>query len=232
MFVGVRLYLRSREHDSLKEEQRLYLLVGALVGALVGSRLIAALEDPVLFLQATDLVYYVAGKTIIGGVAGGIVGVEVVKKILGISVWTGDRTLVPLAVAIIIGRIGCFVMGVEDHTVGGPCDYFWCLEQGDGMLRHPNSLYEIAFLSLFLIGYGYAKKFRPASLLFALDTPGVSFRMFIASYFSLRFGIEFLKETTPLWLHMNSVQIVCILFVLWYSRDIIKIYFATRRKSA
>ncbi len=231
VFVGVRLYMRSREQDTLREEQRLCLLIGALIGALIGSRLVAALEDPALFLQAADLLYYVTGKTIIGGIAGGIVGIEAVKKILGISVWTGDRTLIPLAVAIIIGRIGCFVAGVEDHTVGGPCDYLWCLEQGDGILRHPNSLYEIVFLSLFLIGYRYVKKYQPPFLLPALETPGVFFRIFIVGYFSLRFCIEFLKETNPLWLHLNSVQLVCVLFVLWYAKDIFRVYVTARRNS-
>ncbi len=224
VFVGMHLYMRSRERDVLREDQRLFVLAGALIGALIGSRLIAALEDPALFFHAADLFYFISGKTIIGGIAGGIVGFEVVKKFLGVSAWTGDRALVPLAAAIIIGRIGCFVVGVEDHTVGGPCQYFWCLEQGDGILRHPNSLYEIAFLFMFLIGYHYAKKFRPAVLLPALTTPGVFFRIFIVGYFSLRFGIEFLKETHPIVLHLNSIQLVCLAFILWYVRDILMIY--------
>ncbi len=222
--IGVQLYLRSKLSDTLLPDQRLFVILGALLGALFGSRVIAALEDPALFLTAPDHLYYIVNKTIIGGIAGGILGIEIVKKFLKVSVWTGDRALVPLAVAIIIGRIGCFVAGVQDGTVGGPCDYFWCLEQGDGIFRHPNSLYEITFITLFLLAYHQVKQLRPNFFLPILNTPGAAFRLFIVGYFSLRFGIEFLKDTHPLFLNINSIQIVCILFVIWYLKDLVKVY--------
>lgn len=227
--IGVQLYFRSKVIDSVSEQARIYLIIGALLGALFGSRFFAALEDPSLFINPPSILYYYANKTIIGGIAGGIIGIEIAKKFLKISAWTGDRALVPLAVAIIIGRIGCFVAGVQDGTVGGPCDYFWCLEQGDEILRHPNSLYEITFISLFLVAYHQVKTLRPGFLLPILDTPGAAFRAFIVGYFTLRFGIEFLKDTHPLLLDINSIQIVCILFVLWYTKDLIKVYRKARQ---
>ena len=182
--IGVHLYLRSRIKDSISEEHRIYIIIGPLIGALIFSRLVAALENPELFLNPPNYFYYFSGKTIIGGIVGGILGIELVKKMLGIKIWTGNRALVPLIVAIIIGRIGCFVSGVQDGTVGGVCDYFWCLEQGDGLLRHPNSLYEIFFLLMFLVGYYSAKKSANPNLIFLVETPGVAFRAFIILYFS------------------------------------------------
>ena len=195
-FIGVRIYLKSKQEDSLNSEQRLFVILGALIGALIGSRLIAALENPQLFWSGQELIYYVANKTIIGGIAGGILGIEIVKKIIGISTWTGDRTLVPLAVAIIIGRIGCFVSGVQDGTVGNACNYLWCLEQGDGILRHPNALYEISFVLLFLFLYRLIRKHQTSLFLPILKTPGAIFRLFIVGYFLLRLNIETNRDTS------------------------------------
>jgi len=228
--VGVQLYVRSKVDDTVRGEDRTFILIGALIGAFIGSRLIAALEDPSLFLNPPSFLYYYLNKTILGGIAGGILGVELFKKIAGITAWTGDRTLVPLGVAIIIGRIGCFFTGVADGTVGGPCTYAWCLEQGDGILRHPNSLYEIAFVTLFLVVYFAAQHFKPRVLHFILETRGAFFRLFIVDYFSLRFFIEFLKETHPLLWGLNSIQIVCLLFIIWYMRDLIRVFLCARTK--
>lgn len=221
--IGVELYIRSRVDDTVPNEKRFYVLLGALIGALIGSRLIAALENPTFFLHPPSFLYYYANKTVVGGIAGAIVGIEIIKKWLSIRVWTGDRTLMPLMIALIIGRVGCFFTGVQDGTVGGPCSYAWCLEQGDGILRHPNSLYEIIFVSLFLVGYIYVRKYNTTFFRAILGTRGASFRLFIILYFSLRFGIEFLKETHPLIGGLNSIQLVCLAVVLWYVRDLIRV---------
>lgn len=216
--VGMQLYLQSKVRDMVPEEKRLIVLIGALIGAVVGSRLVSALENPVLFLHPPALLYYYANKTIIGGIAGGILGVEFVKKLIGVREWTGDRVLVPLGVAIIIGRIGCFFTGVADGTVGGPCSYVWCLVQGDGIPRHPNSLYEIVLI-LVLLGanFWYLRKHAIAHPL----KPGVRFRFFILAYFFLRFWIEFLKDTHPLLFALNIIQWVCLGVFGWYLRDVV-----------
>ncbi len=228
MAVGVYLYWHSRTEDTVSKDLRMNILLGAALGALLGSRLIAALENPALFIDAPSLLYYYANKTIIGGIAGGIIGVEIAKKFSGITAWTGDRVVVPLIVAIIIGRIGCFVTGVSDGTVGQPCDYFFCLDQGDGVLRHPNSLYEIGFLLIFLLFYHY----RKSGVGFISQTPGAWFRLLIISYFGFRFFIEFLKETQPLLIGLNSIQWTCLLFVLWYIRDLYLVHHARKETNS
>ncbi len=213
--IGMQFYYRSKVADNVSESKRVWILIGAIFGALIGSRMLAAMENPDMFLNPPSILYFYVNKTIIGGIAGGIIGIEIAKKLLFIKNRTGDRVVVPLMVAILIGRAGCFLTGVTDGTVGNVCNYFWCFDQGDGMSRHPTSLYEIFFL-LILLPIFYFNIQRKRFL------PGVYFRIFIILYFSFRFFIEFLKPAMPVFLNLSAIQIVCISFVLYYIFDIIK----------
>ncbi|MEN9582559.1 MAG: hypothetical protein RL641_513 [Candidatus Parcubacteria bacterium] len=213
--IGGWLYWRAAKGDNIPTSKREYLLIGAGIGALIGSRLIGSLENPALFLNPPTLLYYYASKTIIGGVAGGILGIEATKYIIGHKQSTGDRMAVPLFVAIIIGRIGCLFTGIIDGTVGNPCSLRRCFDQGDGIPRHPTSLYEIIFLIILLFVLNkYKKNFQPS---------GVMFRVSIIAYFGFRFLIEMIKPSLPLVSTFSVIQIVCILYIAWYSYDIYKL---------
>ncbi len=214
--IGGILYWSLSKNDGITPQRREYLLIGAGLGALIGSRLIGALENPTLFLHPPVALYYYASKTIIGGIAGGILGMEVAKLIIGHKNSTGDKITIPLIVSIIIGRIGCLFTGVTDGTVGDPCNFFWCFNQGDGIARHPTSLYEIIFLCGILIYFIFIKK--------KVWPSGVLFRFFVVSYFTLRFFIEFIKPTHQLALGLSVIQVVCFLYVVWYLYDISRIY--------
>jgi uncharacterized membrane protein YfcA len=54
-FIGIRLYyyLKKGIVDPISDENRLWILLGAMVGALLGSRLVALLEDPDNFRHLT-----------------------------------------------------------------------------------------------------------------------------------------------------------------------------------
>ncbi len=49
---------------------------------------------------------------------------------------------------MIIGRIGCFSMGVFEETYGIPTTLPWGMNLGDNYSRHPVALYEIIFLAV------------------------------------------------------------------------------------
>ena len=108
--AGFTFLMRERRihGDTVDSENRAWLILAALVGALIGARTLALLEHsdqigsdvPILFL---------GGKTIVGGLLGGTIGIEITKKILKISVRTGDVYVTPLIISMAIGRIGCFV---------------------------------------------------------------------------------------------------------------------------
>ena len=73
-------------------------------------------------------------------------GVEIAKRAAGVTASTGDAFVVPLAVGIAIGRMGCFVAGLHDDTYGNATTLPWGVDFGDGVARHPTQLYDIAFV--------------------------------------------------------------------------------------
>ena len=117
MFIGFRyfLYLRKEKGDQIESGQRLWIIIGAIFGALIGSRLVGGLENPAELLKAPNpLIYFYTNKTVIGGFLGGLLGVELVKKLIGEKHSSGDLFTYPMILALIIGRIGCFGMGVYE----------------------------------------------------------------------------------------------------------------------
>lgn len=221
-FAGAQyyVYLRRNTEDPISSQHRLYIVMGAALGALVGSRLLSALEFPDLFFHPPDWLYYYQGKTIVGGLIGGTIGVELTKLLIGESRRSGDLFTYPLILAMIIGRIGCQLAGVSDGTVGNPSNLPWAFDQGDGISRHPTSLYEILFL-LFL--WGGLEAYKRRSL--EEGTPlkeGSQFRLFLFSYLFFRFWIEFIKPVHPLLLGISAIQLACLSGVVYYGYRMFK----------
>jgi prolipoprotein diacylglyceryltransferase len=92
-------------------------------------------------------------RSVEGALAGGIVAIEFYKWMAGISVRTGARFALPLAVGIAIGRIGCYLAGLDDFTYGTPTVLSWGHDFGDGISRHPVQLYESAAMAAFAVFY-------------------------------------------------------------------------------
>jgi prolipoprotein diacylglyceryltransferase len=198
------------------------LLFGMIIGAFLGSRLIAALEDPAMFLYPVSWLYYVGSQTVLGGLVGGILGVEVTKKIIGLKRRTGDVFTFPILFAIMIGRVGCLMTGVSDGTVGLPSSLPWAFDQGDSIPRHPTSAYEIIFalVLFFLLKYLATSKFKQ------VFREGDLFRLFIIGYGLFRFFVEFIKPIHPLFIGFSSIQLVSLCAVIYYG-----IYFIRRLSS-
>jgi phosphatidylglycerol---prolipoprotein diacylglyceryl transferase len=124
----------------------LYLSAASL-GATVGAYLLGSLN---LALTGIDGV----GRSIEGALLGAILAVEGLKAATGMRGSTGIRPAAPLALAIAVGRIGCFLAGLDDQTYGTPTNLPWGRDFGDGVPRDPVQLYEslsmVAFLGVFL----------------------------------------------------------------------------------
>src|SRR5581483_1097448 len=92
-------------------------------------------------------------RSVEGGLAGGIASIELLKVRAGIRGSTGVRLAVPLAAAIAVGRIGCFLAGLDDRTYGTATTLPWGVDIGDGIRRHPVQLYESAVMVVFIVTF-------------------------------------------------------------------------------
>jgi phosphatidylglycerol:prolipoprotein diacylglycerol transferase len=208
-FVGVQLYFylrRRRGAAALPVDANLWIIVGCVMGAVVGSKLLAWAESPLDYWQrrATPLVL-LSGKTIVGGLLGGWIGVELVKKKLGVRQATGDLFVPSLIVGMCIGRVGCFLTGLADHTHGVHSSLPWAVDFGDGP-RHPTQLYEIVFL----IVLGIVLFWRSRSTYWN----GELFQWFMFGYLGFRFLIEFIKPRYLLVGGLSAIQLAAALGIL------------------
>jgi phosphatidylglycerol---prolipoprotein diacylglyceryl transferase len=184
---GYLLYRRARDRggDALPDERRWLVIAAAAIGSLIGSRILGLLEEaPRTGLHWADILRP-GGKTVVGGLLGGWLAVEITKKIAGIPWRTGDLFAVPLCIGIAIGRIGCFLAGLPDNTYGTPTSLPWAVDFGDGVRRHPTQLYEIVFL-LGLAWLLWKWGQRP-------HRTGILFRAFLAAYLGWRLCIDLIK---------------------------------------
>lgn len=146
-FIGFRIYLWTRRPSGMSKLVSLQILAGTILGAAIGSKVLFWFEDPAATWAAFSQGHVLwGGKTIVGGLLGGLIGVELAKKWAGWKSSTGDDFAYPLLIGIAIGRIGCFLTGLDDHTYGTATTLFTGVDFGDGIMRHPTQLYEMAFL--------------------------------------------------------------------------------------
>lgn len=218
-FIGFRyfIYLRKKQGDRISSMNRTWVLIGAIFGALIGSRLVGGLEDPVALAASKNmLLYFYQNKTILGGLLGGLFGVELMKKVIGEKTSSGDLFTYPLILAMIIGRIGCFSMGVYEETYGNPSSLPFAMNLGDGIARHPVCLYEIFFLVLlWIVLKRYQIKYQPAN--------GTIFRIFMISYLLFRFFLDLIKPHYSFSIGLSTIQITCIAGLAWYAPHILKV---------
>ena len=211
-FVGYRLYVRLRRSggDPIPQIQRLTLVATAVGGAVLGSKALALLDDPAQTVQrARELWFLLGGKSVVGGLLGGLIAVEIAKRIMHVTVATGDLYVLPLIVGIAVGRIGCFLTGLDDQTHGVPTALPWGIDFGDGISRHPTQLYEIVLM--LVLGIVVMRRRRQPHV------EGDLFKLFMIAYLAWRLCVEFIKPGVPL-LGLTAIQWACVLGLLHYAR--------------
>lgn len=217
--VGAGLVLNRREQSRLPLDatQKLGIAIGAACGGILGGKLPFVLGD--LFHGpggfGSGAVWFADGKTITFGLVGGYVGVELAKWALEIRVKTGDAFAVPVAVAVGIGRFGCFAVGC---CHGLPTTLPWGVDfhlPGDptGLLRHPTQLYEATF------------HLTAATCLYVLRREGLLrgqlIKLYFLVYFAYRFATEFLRPEPRLWggltgYQWTSLAMIPVFALLWW----------------
>lgn len=208
ILTGIALYqsARATRGDHLSAAERWSLFAAIAVGGVIGSRLLNWLEDP--SAPVRDVVALIGGQTIVGGLIGAWVAVEVQKRRLGITTSTGDLVAVPAAGAMAVGRIGCFLSGVADGTYGVETAMPWGMDLGDGVLRHPTALYESGFLAVLAVSLWKLHPRLPR---------GATFVVFAASYLLFRLGIDAIKPGVALALGLTAIQWACVGGLSYYA---------------
>ncbi len=212
-FVGAGLVLGYLV--KVREERRLRLLApvtqrwvtaGALLGAMAGAKLGLLLYVPWETFRDSMREFLVSewgGRTILGALFGGFVGVEVTKRALGITVATGDPYAIALPLGQGLGRIGCFL---------GGCCFGAPLQEGS-LVRHPAQLYEAA-LDLLLAGALFAVRRQPRA-------PGLLFRYYLLGYAAIRFVMDFFRGDEKQVLGpLSYAQWFCFACAAWLAWDV------------
>jgi prolipoprotein diacylglyceryltransferase len=186
--VARRLTPKPAALMALPWSRRWLLTLAAFVGGAFGAKMPFALSGENWFRLSA---WFSDGKTIITGLIGAYVAVEAVKLLLGIRVKTGDTYAVPLALALAVGRWGCFFNGC---CYGTPTRLPWGVAfdvDGQAVVCHPTQIYESLF-HLTMAGV----------LLLLTRTnalPNQRLKLYLIAYGMYRFLTEFIRPE-PAWL--------------------------------
>jgi phosphatidylglycerol---prolipoprotein diacylglyceryl transferase len=214
-------WMRRRRGDALAAPIRASVVAAALLGGALGSKVLFWAEDPASTIALwRDPAYLTGGKTVVGGLLGGWLAVEAMKRVAVVSTPTGDLLAVPLCLGIAVGRMGCFLTGLADRTYGSETILPWGVDFGDGVRRHPTQLYEM-FLLLGMAAL--LAKLTPGDIrrLPGGWMTGDTFKLFMAGYLALRLGLDFIKPVAPTFAGLQAIQwaaLAGLVAVVWSRR--------------
>lgn len=195
-------YFKDPNPVITEEDMRWYYYTALIVGFVLGSVSLSMLNN---YLSLEGQV--ILGKSILGALFGGILFSEVFTYFAGIKGSTGAYFVPSLAIGIAIGRVGCFLAGLEDYTYGVETTLPWGVDFGDGIARHPVQLYE----SLASFGFFWFAVWR-----YRIDRRGFEhsiFYQFILWYALQRFAWEQLKPYENIALGINLFGWVCLALI-------------------
>ncbi len=179
------LVRRKQTNLPMARGDRWTLLASALVGAMFAAKLPFLFSEPQAHSSLS--LWFADGKTLLWGLAGGYVGVELGKWMLQIKTRTGDSFVVGVATAIAVGRLGCLMFGC---CYGLPTDLPWGIcfpgaPDNGSLPRHPTQLYESLFHASFAVIAVWGMRRRLWS--------GDWMPLYLIAYSVYRFGSEFLR---------------------------------------
>jgi phosphatidylglycerol---prolipoprotein diacylglyceryl transferase len=204
MFLAVGVFLLARrlqptsgEGQKLPWSVRIQLGIAAFVGGALGAKVPFALTDATGFW--TPGAWLSDGKTIMTGLMGAYVAVEVTKAMLGVRVKTGDGYALPLALVIAVGRWGCFCNGCCYGTFT-TLPWGVSFRQPDGNLAvcHPTQAYE----SLFHLSMAFVLWMVIRHDLLVHQR----LKFYLIAYAGFRFLTEFIRPEPPWLLGMTFYQ--------------------------
>lgn len=197
LLAGLTLYYRALRRDRVLDARIVLVSLAAIAGGAIGARLITSWEVLDQVNQAGLPLTYVithGPRSIIGGLLGGYVAIVLAKRALGYTLSTGDYYAAAIPLALVIGRVGCFL---SELPLGTPTDLPWGMTvspeaaaafarcPGCGGPMHPSMLYEIGFHAL-----AFGLIFTRGPL---LPIRGDTLKAYLLAYGVFRFVVEFVR---------------------------------------
>lgn len=211
----VRLNPSTPHTSNLLSKESFVVVVGCILGASIGNKLLFLIEVPQAWHEF-GIMSLTMGQTVVGGMIGALIGIEIAKKLADINYSTGDLFIIPFCVGLITGRIGCFLAGLNDGTYGIITRLPWGIDFGDGLARHPTQIYDMlwALTMLTLLYYLYPK---------LKTVSGLSFKILFMSYMLWRLLVDAIKPIPyEYWLGLSGIQWACLVAVICYMPWLIK----------
>ena len=184
-----------------------YLVLGALIGAAVAARLGTWAQhlDPAENLGLFQQLAY-GNASLLSGLVGAWLGVHVAKRIVRYPLRTGDLFAPAVALALAIGRFGCFFT----EQPGTPTGAAWGIVLDPdaaarvgapaGVPLHPSFLYEIAFHAAAFALLWLWLRHQPIAA-------GETLTLYVAAYAIFRFFVEFVRGNEVVWLGLTRPQL-------------------------
>lgn len=172
-----------------RDDRLVVVYVAALVGAFLGAKLIYLAAEGWRDWPMSDRWLRLAtGKTILGGLLGGYLGVELVKFLVGFRGITGDWFALITPVGLILGRVGCWLHGC---CLGKVCRPGWfTVADAHGVARWPAVPLEILFNAIMLGLFCVLRRRQQLA--------GQHFHLYLIAYGIFRFIHEFVRDTPRL----------------------------------
>ncbi|MAE66300.1 MAG: diacylglyceryl transferase [Phycisphaeraceae bacterium] len=196
--VSAILWIRRTNDDPMLALVWLGGLVGALLGAHVGFILA---ELPARIDGSGGWLEILGGRTILGALLGGYLGVEGAKRMVGYRDTTGDVFAFIAPIGLVLGRIGCLLQGC---CPGRPCAAAWyAILDAEGVTRWPAPVVESLFnlLAALLLAHLHRRRVLPGQL----------FHVYLMAYGVFRFGHEFARDTPRLGGGFSGYQVLALL---------------------
>ena len=210
LFVGIIWFMFTVSFKDKVRGDKAYLMVlSALIFGFIGSKVLVIIENIGILLKDFSQIkaFVFTGKSIIGGLIGGYIGIKLSKRILKMKeMRLGNKIAPAIALGMGIGRIGCFLTGC---CAGIKTNLKIGVDFGDGVNRIPTQLIEMIFCFILFI-YLFYKQKNDENLL-----PGILFQKLVLYYFIFRFFIEFIRATEKNILFLSIYQLISIIGIIY-----------------
>jgi phosphatidylglycerol:prolipoprotein diacylglycerol transferase len=210
LFAGLAILVLETRRRRWPKEEVVPITLAAFVGGMMGARL------SIIFLNGWDTAPVILNfnnwfdprlglGSIIGAVVGAYIGGYLASKAIGKAGCACDAFAPAMALAMAIGRIGCFL--VAEDGLGKATDLPWGVPVPNvEYLVHPAPLYDSAFN---LIWFGL--------LIMLRDHPkmqnGNLLKLGLGGYAFFRFWVEFVRNNRVIVVGLTAHQIICLVLL-------------------